>query len=282
MKKYNEIKNKLMKDIQKKETELNLIDVDIKNILYCVSTFLLCVIMMVVFWKKITVLEDTVISLISRLSIIGSLYNLDQVTKNDKGIYMIAYFVSTIQGIQLVTVMDKILEHKGWKNKLLFWFGTLFLELFLGFTVETYPDEMLIAIGVIFAASIFVYSFLCTVRITKSNWLILPLWLVELYFLNPISRYLWAYGLGWIVEMFTFALIMTIPGKLELNLIFDILMIVLTPFMVRLNAIVVEKCMSLFFKDLYDSEEICILDKIGLVVAGILLTAWLLVVIIMN
>ena len=104
--------------------------------------------------EKITVLEDTVISLISRLSIIGSLYNLDQVTKNDKGIYMIAYFVSTIQGIQLVTVMDKILEHKGWKNKLLFWFGTLFLELFLGFTVETYPDEMLIAIGVIFAASI--------------------------------------------------------------------------------------------------------------------------------
>lgn len=252
-------------------------EVDYKNIIYLIVTFLACIITYIMFKKQLSLASDAFMNIISQTSIIFSLYDLDQATNGSGNEFaaMAAYIIPALQGIQIVTVIEKIVDHEGWINKILIWFSTLFLELFLGFTVQTYKETQLATLFIVLESGIFIYGIILTICQTRSAWKFMPVCIVKICFTNPISKYLWAYGIGFIVESFSLALLLEIPALLKIYAVSYIIMFVATPFLCRLNAWVVNKCLTLFFGDLYDSEDVCTLDIIGLVVAGIFCIVWI-------
>lgn len=238
--------------------------------------FLACLITALLFRNKVSALEDGIYEVISQTSVFFHLYDISLLEESDNEFAAYAaYFIPALQGIQIVTVVDKLVEHEGAVNKILFWVGTLFLELFLGFTVETYQESNLAALFLGTGAVVMIYGLICTLRVTHNPWLFLPVFMAQSIFLNHVSRYLWAYFIGLFAEQMTFALILTIPSKLHLKIIFYILMFILTPFMTWINNWVVDKCLGLFFSEIYDKEDICILDMIGLGIAALFLIIWI-------
>lgn len=255
-------------------------NIDIKNCTYCIATFLLCVIMVIIFSAKVTAVEDVIVNLFSHICTIGPLYGIEQMNEADNEFAaMAAFLIPTIQGIQIVTVVDKITEHNGIYNKILLWCGTFFLELFFGFTMETYQENRLIYVFMALMAGVLIYSFVLVLQRTRNIILIFPLLFVKFCFTNPVSRYLWAYAVGLFVPLFGMALIMELLNKAGLMGLNYLLLFALTPIIVQAEAWLVKKCLKLFFGDLYDPEEICTLDKIGIVMAGLGLVVWLLLIV---
>lgn len=235
--------------------------------------------MIVVFYDKVTVIEDVIVSLFSQVTPVGTLYSMDQtIHMGNEFAGVVAFIIPTMQGIQIVTVMDKILEHNGLYNKILLWFATLFLTLFLGFTMETYSEKKMVYIFMGCALCLAIYSLVLVIRKTHNIlWGIVLFW-GEFYFINPISRYIWAYGIGWFVSMMGFAIVLEICNRIGLHILVDVLIFILTPWVVQAEAWIVKKLLKVFFGDLYDSEELCMLDKIGVGVAGGFFIIWILMV----
>lgn len=266
-----------------KKIELRLLEngIAIRNSIYFTITFLLCAITLTVFCSKVTVVEDVIVGLFSQVTPLGTLYSMDQANHMDNEFAgVIAFLLPTVQEIQIVTVMDKILDHHGLYNRILNWFSTLFLTLFLGFTIEIYSEINLMYIFMACVLLLAIYSLVLVIRKTHNILWGIILFLGEFYFINPVSRYLWAYGIGWFISMMGFAIILEILNMIGLHILVYVLIFVLTPWVVQAEAWIVEKLLKVFFGDLYDSEEICMLDKIGLAVSGGFLVIWILMVII--
>ena len=256
-------------------------NIAIENAIYCAVTFLLCIIMIVVFYNKVKVEEDVIVGLLSQVTPFGSVYSMDQtIHTGNEFAGIAALLIPTMQEVQIVTVMDKVLEHDSLYNKILIWFSTLFLTLFLGFTIETYSEENMIYIFMAVAVCLIIYSIVRVIQKTDNLLWVIVLFLGEVYFMNPVSRYILAYGIGWFGSMMGFAIILEIFNKIGLHVLVYVFMFVLTPWVVQAEAWIVKKLLKVFFGDLYDPDEICMLDKIGLGVAGGFLVVWILMVII--
>lgn len=130
------------------------------------------------------------------------------------------------------------------------------------------------------AVCLIIYSIVRVIQKTDNLLWGIVLFLGEVYFMNPVSRYILAYGIGWFGSMMGFAIILEIFNKIGLHVLVYVLMFVLTPWVVQAEAWIVKKLLKIFFGDLYDPEEICMLDKIGLGVAGGVLVVWILMIII--
>lgn len=115
--------------------------------------------MIVVFYNKVKVEEDVIVGLLSQVTPFGSVYSMDQtIHTGNEFAGIAALLIPTMQEVQIVTVMDKVLEHDSLYNKILIWFSTLFLTLFLGFTIETYSEENMIYIFMAVVVCLIIYS----------------------------------------------------------------------------------------------------------------------------
>lgn len=254
---------------------MNRNDVDYKNIIWAIVTFGVCLITGIIYASKLTLKEDIMYELLTKVSYVFTFANIAAAMSEEN----ISTLIVAIQGIQIINFMKKILKQEGWKNKGLFWTGVLFLELFLTFTAETYKTEnietlrsaMCLIIGVASA----IYSLYITISSSLwwATWLFI--WMKVLLFTNPIVKYLWAYTIGFYGTLIVLAGLLGIPAMLKTYTISVIISVVATPFLLKLDSWIVQKCLKLFFKDLYDAEEVCTLDIIGIVVALILVLYWL-------
>lgn len=246
--------------------------VDNKNVAYCGITFLSFIVTIFIFQDKLSLFDDILMTLLTKTSIVFTVADIEM-TNNDE-IQLFGYMLSTVQGIQIVLLAEKVLEHDGWINKVLFWLGTLFLELFLGFTIETYNPDHLGVIFLVLFAIIFVESIIMTIQVVDNPWTGFFVFLWKLWFGNHIVKYLWAYFIGFLAETMLFGLILEIPALLNLEIVMWIGLFVVSPFCVRFGSWVVDKCFGRFYPELYEKDEICTLDKIGFGIAMGLLVVW--------
>lgn len=195
----------------------NDIQADKKNILFVVIIFSTCMITYFIFRKKLSLAFDAIMNIISQTSLVFTYYDLEQATKNENEFAgMAALLIPAFQSIQIISVVDKIVDHEGWVNKVLIWCGTLFLDLFLGFTVQVYREEHLAGIFLIMEAGVIIFATIYAIYKARSNWTFLFVWFATLFFTNPVCKYLWAYGIGFFAESIVFALILTIPVRLKI------------------------------------------------------------------
>lgn len=76
-------------------------EIAIGNAIYCVVTFLLCIIMIVVFYNKVNVEEDVMVGLLSQVTPVGSVYSMDQtIHTGNEFAGIVALLIPTIQEVQ--------------------------------------------------------------------------------------------------------------------------------------------------------------------------------------
>ena len=262
---------------------MNRSSVDYKNIIWVLAMFSVCLITGIVYGSELALKEDIIYELLVKVSYAFTFANVAAAMEQGD----IAALMVMIQGIQIINFMKKFLEQDGWKNKILFWIGVLFLELFLSFTAETYKEESIETLRGTFFIIIGVSSAIYSIYIMISSDLCLftsPLegclaWIFTfmkvLLFTNPIAKYLWTYTIGFFGTMLVLTGLIGIPSMLKAYAVSVIISVIATPFLLKIDSWIVQKCLGFFFEDLYDVDEICTLDIIGMVIAVVLLLYWL-------
>lgn len=85
--------------------------VDNKNVAYCGITFLSFIVTIFIFQDKLSLFDDILMTLLTKTSIVFTVADIEM-TNNDE-IQLFGYMLSTVQGIQIVLLAEKVLEHDG-------------------------------------------------------------------------------------------------------------------------------------------------------------------------